>query len=442
MKNKGILLSLRIIIPFIFAGMALLGFILAYQLTSYYFRVGQDLTWPIRFWGLAIFGAALGIGYLVTNILLKPVQQFVDQAEQLTSTIIPEEPKEKKQVEPRNELEQFIHVFDKVTQILSRVEAKSLFPEIVGQSKAIRGILSQIIKVAPTNSTVLITGESGTGKELVANSIHRHSKRNNKPFIKLNCVAIPKDLLESELFGYEKGAFTGADSPKKGKFELANGGTIFLDEIGDMPLNTQAKILRVLQEREFERLGGTKTIKVDVRIIAATNKNLARMVEQGTFRQDLFYRLNVFPIHIPALRERSEDIPLLVENFLNNYCPHISITDSALQALMTYPWPGNVRELQNTLERAAIMASDKGIIDTAHLPAEITGGLGSPIIPSSAENISLDEKLAHIEKDLIIEALRQTRGVQKKAAELLGIKARSLWHRIKKYGIDVKKLKD
>ncbi|WP_457570741.1 sigma-54 interaction domain-containing protein [Desulfovulcanus sp.] len=443
MKKRRVFLSLRVLIPFIFAGTALLGFILACQLTYYYLQFGQDLTWPLRFWGLAIFASALGIGYLLTNLLLKPVEQFVDQAKQITSTLYSKEQKEKKQLDSKNEIDQFIHVFDQVSQILSRVEAKSLFPEIIGQSKAIRGVLSQIIKVAPTNSTVLITGESGTGKELVANSIHRHSQRNNRPFIKLNCVAIPKDLLESELFGYEKGAFTGADKPKKGKFELANGGTIFLDEIGDMPLNTQAKLLRVLQEREFERLGGTKTIKVDVRIIAATNKDLPKMIEQGTFRQDLFYRLNVFPIHIPALRERLEDIPLLVENFLNNNFPHLSISDPALQILMAYPWPGNVRELQNTLERAVIMASDKRVIDLDHLPSEISGGLVSPIIiPDSAENISLDDKLAQIEKGLIIEALKQSNGVQKKAAEILGIKVRSLWHRIKKYEIDVKKLKD
>jgi transcriptional regulator with PAS, ATPase and Fis domain len=297
--------------------------------------------------------------------------------------------------------------------------------------------------VSPTDSTVLILGESGTGKELVATSIHDNSEREDKPFIKLNCAAIPEELLESELFGHEKGAFTGATNFKPGKFDMANGGTIFLDEIGDMPYTLQGKILRVLQEQEFYRVGGSRTIKVDVRIIASTNKNLEKMVREDTFREDLFYRLNVFTLHLPPLRERKEDIPLLVDYLLQNAPKQVAISSNTLQMLVAFSWPGNIRELKNTLESASVMA-EQGTIEPAHLPIKIAGAFDQNHKKSAnnAANISLDERLKEIEKSMIIEALKKTGGVQVRATELLGITQRSLWHRIKKHGIDVKGMKN
>jgi transcriptional regulator with PAS, ATPase and Fis domain len=307
-----------------------------------------------------------------------------------------------------------------------------------------RGLLSLIKKVSPTDSTVLILGESGTGKELVATSIYENSEREDKPFIKLNCAAIPAELLESELFGHEKGAFTGATKLKLGKFDMANSGTIFLDEIGDMSLNLQGKILRVLQEQEFYRVGGSRTIKVDVRIIASTNKNLEKMVREGAFREDLFYRLNVFTLHLPPLRERVEDIPLLVDHFLQNSPQEVTISSMGLQMLMAFSWPGNVRELKNTIESAAVIA-ENGYIEPAHLPAKISGAFFDEKHSASfmpPRNVSLDERLGEIEKSMIIEALKKTGGIQVRATKLLGINQRSLWHRIKKYEIDVKRIKN
>lgn len=245
------------------------------------------------------------------------------------------------------------------------------------------------------------------------------------------------------MFGHEKGAFTGATAFKPGKFDMANNGTIFLDEIGDMPFNLQAKILRVIQEREFYRVGGSKTIKVDVRFIASTNKNLEQMVQEGKFREDLYYRLNVFTLHLPPLRERKEDIPALVDHFVRGSSKDVEITSTALQILMAYTWPGNVRELQNVIERAAVICED-GYIEPVHLPAHVTGAFESSMqnIPTLSANKPLDERLAEIEKSIIVEALRKTGGVQIRATELLGINQRSLWHRIKKHHIDVKSIKN
>jgi transcriptional regulator with PAS, ATPase and Fis domain len=307
----------------------------------------------------------------------------------------------------------------------------------------VRGLLGLIKKVAPTDSTVLILGESGTGKELVAVSIFENSDRKNNPFIKLNCAAIPEELLESELFGHEKGAFTGATKFKPGKFDMAHRGTIFLDEIGDMPLNLQSKILRVIQEKEFYRVGGSSTIKVDVRFIASTNQNLEKMVQEGRFREDLYYRLNVFTLHMPPLRERKEDIPLLVDSFLQNLPNKVEISSVALQMLMAFPWPGNIRELKNIIESAAVIA-ENGYIEPAQLPVKITGQFTNSESNeiSLPVNLPLDERLNEIEKSMIIEALRKTGGVQIRATELLGINQRSLWHRIKKHGIDVKGIKN
>src|SRR6202158_3705025 len=241
-------------------------------------------------------------------------------------------------------------------------ESQEGFDGIVGSSTALRGVLDQIRTVAPADSTVLIEGETGTGKELIAQAIHNHSRRSNRPFVKLNCAAIPLGLLESELFGHEKGAFTGAVSQKIGRFEAANGGTLFLDEIGDIPLELQAKLLRVLQEQEFERLGSTFTRRVNVRVVAATNHNLVGLVAEKLFRMDLYYRLNVFPIALPPLRHRTEDIPMLVAHFVHRYAASMDkriekITSDAMEALVRHPWPGNIRELQNFIERAVILTN-------------------------------------------------------------------------------------
>jgi transcriptional regulator with GAF, ATPase, and Fis domain len=341
----------------------------------------------------------------------------------------------------RDDMEHFAQVFEQVTDVLSKVEAQQHFPKIIGQNRNIRGVFNQILKVAPTDSTVLISGESGTGKELVATSIYEHSLRKDKPFIKLNCVAIPEGLLESELFGHEKGAFTGANSKKLGKFEMANRGTLFLDEIADMPLTTQAKILRALQEKEFERVGGTDSIKVDVRFVAATNKDLTRMVKEGEFREDLYYRLNVISIYLPPLRERKRDVPLLVDHFLKNSSKPAQVSSVALELLMAYSWPGNVRELQNIIERAAVMSD--GLIQPSHVPPHIVGDLESQMVmPSLSENVSMNERLREIEKGMIIQALRETRGVQARAAELLGLTQRSMWHKVRKHNIDVQSFKN
>jgi len=331
-------------------------------------------------------------------------------------------------------------VFDNVANILTLVEARELFPNVIGSSSAMRNIFKQITKVAPTDSTVLIYGESGTGKELIAKSIYEQSLRAGKPFIKINCVAIPEGLLESELFGHEKGSFTGALAQKKGKFELADGGTIFLDEIGDMPMVTQAKLLRVLQEKEFERVGGNVSIHVDVRFITATNKDLPKLIKKGQFREDLYFRINVFSIALPPLRDRREDIPLLANYFLNMHGKSVILSPGALQMLIGYAWPGNIRELKNVIEQASVLA-EKDIIEPDHLPDAITGQKPSIDIYSNGNDINLDEKLAIMEKEMIIHALKKSGGIQVKAAEILKINQRSLWHRIKKYHIDIDNVK-
>ena len=309
---------------------------------------------------------------------------------------------------------------------------------IVGSSEAIKSLIDLVKKVAETDSTVLITGESGTGKSLIAKAIHFLSPRKNSPFVTINCAAIPETLLEAELFGYEKGAFTGAHAPKKGKFELAHGGTIFLDEIGDMPLTLQAKILRVIQDREIEPLGSEKVVRVDVRIIAATNRDLFSLVKEGRFREDLFYRLSVIPIHIPPLRDRKEDIPLLVEHFLGlynqKYKKNLKVSPDAMEALMEYDWPGNIRELENTVERMVVM-NDKTVKAT-DLPPHI---LAYRRRSGGDVYLDLPERIRETEVEKIVEALERTGYVKSRAAKLLGYTLRQLDYRIKKYGIEIKK---
>ncbi len=311
---------------------------------------------------------------------------------------------------------------------------------IIGQSKKMLEVFNQISQVSQSAATVLLLGESGVGKELVAHAIHYNSERSAGPFIRVNCAALPESILESELFGHEKGAFTGALKQRKGRFEQAQGGTLFLDEIGDFPATTQVALLRFLQEREIERVGGDQTIKLNVRIIAATNRDLENQMLDGEFRQDLYYRLNVFPIRIPALRERKEDIPLLVDYFIRKYRSDRNdirrISNSAINALMTYNWPGNVRELENFIERAVLVSRDQ-VIRGGDLPPTLATGSTSGTQSTGALQAALD----NLEREMISDALIETRGNMASAARVLGITERIMGLRVQKYGFNPKDLK-
>jgi len=330
-------------------------------------------------------------------------------------------------------------------RLRAEIEGRYSFNQLVGNSPSFRRVIEAISEVCESRATVLLTGESGTGKEMVAKAIHFNSPRRTKPFVAVNCAAIPEGLLESELFGHVKGAFTGALSQREGRFRAAHGGTLFLDEIGDMPLPTQVKILRVLQERSFEPVGSNKTEQVDVRIIAATHRNLKEAVVGGQFRDDLFYRLNVFPIELPALRDRSEDVSLLTANFLQHFNEEmgkaiVAFTPGAMKAMQAYHWPGNIRELQNCVERAVIVCR-LSTIDVPDLPPYLFENDGSAPVRTGVPQ-HLDDELERIEKTYLLEALRQNDGVQVRAAEALGIPERSFWHRMKKYGIKMKRSDD
>jgi len=320
----------------------------------------------------------------------------------------------------------------KVENIYYREEEEKRFnfDEIIGKSNSINKVLKMVKNVSPTTATVLITGESGTGKELIARAIHKNSLRNNRPFVVVNCVAFSPNLLESELFGHEKGSFTGAIAKRIGRFEMANGGTIFLDEIGEMDLTIQTKLLRVLQEREFERVGSSRSIKVDVRILSATNKDLKREVEERRFREDLFYRLNVFNVDVPPLRERKEDIPLIVEHLIGKYNKILNkkvkkISAKAMELLIDYNYPGNIRELENIIERSMIMAKDEIINE------DYFNFINSEI------RIEKKGTLKDIEKELIIKYLIQNKSNRTKTAEILDISRKSLQNKIKKYQISL-----
>jgi formate hydrogenlyase transcriptional activator len=315
------------------------------------------------------------------------------------------------------------------------VRTEHNFGELIGESPALRRVLKQVETVAPTGSTVLIRGETGTGKELIARALHDLSPRRERTFVKLNCAAIPTGLLESELFGHEKGAFTGAIGQKAGRFELAHRGTLFLDEVGDIPLELQPKLLRVLQEQEFERLGGTRTIRVEVRLVAATNRDLVRMVADGRFREDLYYRLNVFPLALPPLRDRPDDIPRLVRHFTQRFARQMgrqieTIPTTVMEALMRYPWPGNVRELQNVIERAVILSSGPSLrVPLGDLPPEAALARAPAVAPGT---------LAHAERDHILGVLRDTGwvlGGPNGAAARLGMKRTTLQSKMKKLSI-------
>jgi DNA-binding NtrC family response regulator len=337
-----------------------------------------------------------------------------------------------------------------------QLSEKYVFRNFIGNSPRMQGLYRIIEKISDTDSTILITGESGTGKELVAKTIHFNSSRADHPFVPINCGAIPRDLLESELFGHEKGAFTGAASTRIGRFELANFGTIFLDEIGELPFALQVKLLRVVQEREFERIGGTRTIKVNVRILAATNRELEKAVAGGTFREDLYYRLNVIPLHIPALRERDDDVLLLFDHFMGEFCnkrksPLLKVSPEARNVLLGYRWPGNVRELENAVERLVIL-NDSGVVGVDELPEHIRASAGgtAPRLPSPPDTlqtdirvpapwtdsgINLNAVLDDLERTLIVQALERSGGVKNKAALLLGLNRTTLLEKIKKMGL-------
>jgi two-component system, NtrC family, response regulator AtoC len=325
-----------------------------------------------------------------------------------------------------------------VQRLEHEVKERYSFQNIIGKGQVIQNIFVLIERIADTNATVLIQGESGTGKELVARALHYSSNRKNNPFIQVNCAALPESLLESELFGHEKGAFTGAIAQRQGRFELANGGTIFLDEIGEISPQVQVKLLRVIQERSFERIGGQQTINIDVRVVAATNKDLAVEMREGRFREDLFYRLNVIPLHMPSLRERKEDIPLLIEHFLKKYDPKgriSSVHPAALKLLVDYYWPGNVRELENTMERLAIVTPG-ATIEESDIPAEFRH---SRVLPGPEVRFMMPESgldLEQVEKAFITQALELAQGNKSKAAKLLGLTRHTLLYRIEKHNLD------
>ena len=322
----------------------------------------------------------------------------------------------------------------------SQLTDNKAFDTIVGESDPLKAVFKIVQKVSLTDSTVFITGESGTGKELVARAIHESSHRNSGPFIKINCGALPESLLESELFGHEKGAFTGAIRRKLGRFELAHKGTIFLDEIGDISQVIQLKLLRVLQEREFERVGGEDTIKVDVRVVTATNRDMKKEVEKSAFREDLYYRLHILPIHLPALRHRAGDIPLLAEHFIQKLAKRTrtsvkSISNDALNVLMKHSWPGNVRELENIIEQALVFA-DEDVILPIDFPNYLTGASSSNFLTVPEDDHTLPEILESLESQLIMRAFKKAKGVKTETARLLGIKTSALYYKLEKYGIE------
>lgn len=330
----------------------------------------------------------------------------------------------------------YLHEKNEREKLTVELKGRYSIPNVIGASDKMQDIFRTVQKVTGTKAAVLLRGESGTGKEMIAKALHYGSPQSKGPFITVNCAALPENLLESELFGYEKGAFTGAVASKKGRFELADNGTIFLDEIGDVKLLLQAKLLRVLQEHSFERLGSTKTIRVDIRIIAATNRNLEDMVKEGSFREDLYWRLNVVPIFLPNLSERKEDIPLFIDSFLKRfntqYKKNVCFSNEAIKKLLAYSWPGNVRELENITERLVVLA-EKDLIPAADLPAYISSADSTVVMKGS-----LTETVEDIERKRIIEGLKECGLNQAKAAKLLGLTPRQIGYKIKKYNITTK----
>jgi Nif-specific regulatory protein len=365
-----------------------------------HFKTNRDYTRTVKF--LGVVGSMIAQAVKVHNLIQADRQQLVDEN----------------------------------THLRLELQERYDFSNLVGNSGPMRQVYEQVAQVARTNTTVLLRGESGTGKELIAHAIHYNSPRAKRPFIKVSCAALPQDLIESELFGYEKGAFTGAHASKKGRFELADGGTLFLDEIGELNLATQVKLLRVLQEREFERLGGTESIRADIRLVAATNKDLEKAIAAGQFREDLYYRLNVFAIFVPPLRDRKPDVLLLADHFVEKFAREHGkkvkrIATPAIDMLVSYHWPGNVRELANAIERAVVVC-DGQVLHGHHLPPTLQTAEAS----GTGQTSSLAEALEAFEKDALQDALKSARGNRAKAARLLSTTERIFNYRVKKYGID------
>jgi len=347
--------------------------------------------------------------------------------------------------------DELMHVLDKSMEqrrlasenayLRSQLEERYQFGGILGHSRPMQALFQLLETVSQSSSTILVTGETGTGKEVVARAIHHNSPRRANRFVAINCSAVPESLLEAELFGHVRGAFTGAIAARQGRFEQAHKGTLFLDEVGTMSSALQMKLLRALQEREFERIGDNTTIKVDVRVIAATNSDLARMVAEGTFREDLYYRLNVIPVQLAPLRDRRDDIPLLVKHFLEKFAAarQMQVTQSAMRALMAYYWPGNVRQLENTVERAVALSAGRKELDVADLPPEMQATpqqLAPPMVDFPDDGLDLPAYLFSIERDLIQRSLQRTGGNRNKAAELLRIKRTTLVEKLKRMGAD------
>jgi Nif-specific regulatory protein len=378
------------------------------------------------------------IGALSVDLRFKPERDYDNSVKffGIVSSMIAQALNVQRMVE-----EERRRLLDENTHLRQELRERYDFSNIIGTSGPTRLMYEQVAQVAQTNTTVLIRGESGTGKELIAHAIHYNSLRAKKPFVKVSCAALPDTLIESELFGYEKGAFTGAIARKKGRFEMAEGGTLFLDEIGDINLSTQVKLLRVLQEREFERVGGTDSVKVNVRMIAATNKDMEKAIAEGAFREDLYYRLNVFTIFVPPLRERKADMLLLADHFLEKFSREHGkvikrISTPAIDMLMAYHWPGNVRELENALERA-VLVCDSAVIHGHHLPPSLQTADSS----GTVTRVSLKDAVAGYERDLIQDALKTTRGNRAKAARLLDTTERILNYKVRAYAIDVRRFK-
>jgi len=373
------------------------------------------------------------IGAFSVDRYYAPHEQLEDDARVISiiSSLIAQAVKIRQSV-----MEEKRQLMEENTRLYQELRARFKPSNIIGNSTAMQNVFDMVAQVSRSEATVLIRGESGTGKELVAQAIHYNSLRAAKPFIKVNCAALPETVIESELFGHEKGAFTGAISTRKGRFELADGGTIFLDEIGDLSPTTQIKLLRVLQEKEFERVGGNETIRANVRVITATNRNLEELMEQNVFREDLYYRLNVFPIHLPPLRDRKSDILLLADHFIEKYAAknHVTIrriSTPAIDLLMNYHWPGNVRELENCIERAVLLSVDE-VIHSHHLPPSLQSAESTDTQVTG----SLQEAMDNVERELLMDALKSTKGNMAKAARLLQITERIMGLRIRKHGID------
>ncbi|NJB68569.1 Nif-specific regulatory protein [Desulfobaculum xiamenense] len=444
--------GLGFLVPFVLAGVTVLSVLVTDRaLALLHPGFAQSMEARLALLCAVSGGVCFAASLITFRWLTGPLERFLKRAREINvlSDVAERDTGDKPATDPAI----LDDLFMQVSNVLSALDAKALFPDIVCHSRPMREVLTRAAKVAQSDATVLITGESGTGKELVASGIHSRSRRAEGPYIAVNCAAIPDQLLESELFGHERGAFTGAVSAKPGKFELADGGTLFLDEVGDMPLATQAKILRMLENGECTRVGGTKAKKFNVRVVAATNRDLRTMVAERTFREDLYHRLNVFPIHIPPLRERREDIPALVQHFLERQGHDLHCAPEMLQLFISRDWPGNIRELANHVERAAVLAED-GVMrplpeqtsrgETAH--ADDAASDATPGHPTAEHSptgqTDIDTYLAAMERQMICAALQQSGGIQARAAELLGIKPRSLWHRVKKLEINVGEYKE